>query len=398
MTDVTVCVPAFEGAPWIQEALRSIQAQTHTAFLVDVAVDPSPAGDADGTVAAVEPFLADPRFVLRRNATRLGWDGNLRAQLERVVTPYVVIVPQDDVLEPDYLEVLLGVLAERPEAGVAYVDLVYFGAFEGRKVLDLPARGDRDEQLLEWFLADGAMPWRSVTRTAVMRAAGGFPVDGFRGFLVECEYALSLLLEARAIRVPRPLFRKRLHPPEVMTASRRRIAEATPEEQRRAFERHRNRMLSLLRDARPRPPDVLRLAAEAHILRCWVYSGGALRALEPSDRQLVRRLLGEVDRLLPVVPAARRIRSILLEVLGWHELALGRETEALAHARAAVAEDDRNELAAHLRGTLLRTGSGWRSAWLSVAGATVARWRPRSPAPRARRAAGVRAGRPPRQG
>lgn len=352
MSAVTVCVPAFEGAAWISETLRSVAAQTYRDLVVEVAVDPSPSGEADGTAAAVEPFLADPRFRLHANPVRLGWDGNVRAQLERVTTPYAVVLPQDDMFEPDYVESLVAALAGRPDVGVAYADLTYVDRPDRRRVLDLPFPAGRDEQLLAWCLAGGgAVPWHGVTRTESLRAAGGFPTDGFRGFLVECEYTLALLLTARAVRVARPLYLKRIHPPEVRSASRLRV-ETSPAEQRAAFARHRERMRSLLREARPplpRATDIVQLAHEAQLLRYWVFSGGAQRVLDPADRRLAERLLGEVEAWRPRGPAAAgRVAAMLHEVLGWDALGLGREEEAGEHAHAASAADESYELLRHL--------------------------------------------------
>ncbi len=56
-TRVSVVMPAWNRAATIAAAIRSVLAQTHEAFELIVADD----GSTDGTYAAVEPFLADPR-------------------------------------------------------------------------------------------------------------------------------------------------------------------------------------------------------------------------------------------------------------------------------------------------------------------------------------------------
>lgn len=277
MTTVTVCVPAYRSGPVIAQALASLRGQSHAKIRVFIAVDP-PAAE---TLEFVEPFLADARFEVSVNPERLGWDGNVRSLLGRVATPAFAILPQDDLLHLRAVETLLERLQAFPAASVAYGDMHLFGAGAAiRKTVDLPAGGTRAEQMLAFFLAGAeAVPWRGVTRTEVVERSGGFPVDGFQGFAVECEWALRLLLHGPAIRVPRRLYFKRIWPAGVLTASRARVVGQSPEALRAAWERHREKMLSMVAEAMPEDAPQLWLveaAAEAAML-------GRLRSLAGLD-------------------------------------------------------------------------------------------------------------------
>jgi glycosyltransferase involved in cell wall biosynthesis len=79
---ITVCVPAYQSADVIGETLQSLAAQTYRNIRVLISLDPS----NDDTERICEPFLADSRFTLVRQPTRLGWPGNVNFLLDQVRT------------------------------------------------------------------------------------------------------------------------------------------------------------------------------------------------------------------------------------------------------------------------------------------------------------------------
>jgi glycosyltransferase involved in cell wall biosynthesis len=214
MPVVTVCIPAYKSERWLASGLASVQRQTFADLQVLVGVEPV---EPEPTVEICREFASDGRFHHYVNPTRLGWAGNIRALLERVDTPFFIILFHDDQLEPSYIETLLPPLLERPELSVCYADIQRFDGATGHKTLPLPDAG-LAEQLLDFFLARAdAVPIRGVTRSTVLDGAA-FPENEFDGVLVESEWTLHLLLRGRALRVPRPLYLKR-RPPEVRTVS-----------------------------------------------------------------------------------------------------------------------------------------------------------------------------------
>jgi len=230
--------------------------------------------------------------------------------------------------------------------------MLLFGPTVGsRKSVDLPADGNRYAQLLAFFLAGAeAVPWRGVTRTRVIAAIGGFPVDGYRGFAPESEWALELLLQGPALRVPRTLFFKQIHPRGTSTASTSRYLHLSREELYRAWRGHRSRMIDNVERTRPGvgiETDVVRLAAQAAMLRRHLYSLGPV--LPPEEALESSRMLEQAHVLSGDIPEARRIAAMLHLVLSHHELGSGRRDGGESHARSAAALDPRSaEARAHL--------------------------------------------------
>jgi hypothetical protein len=361
---ISVLIPAYRAGRFLEQTLCSALAQSYDDIRVHVHIDPS---DADGsgapedTLRAIEPFRSDPRLRVRRNPQRLGWDGNTRSLLHEVDTPCFAILPHDDLWDPDYLEVLHGELTSAADASVAYCDLLTFDCRDPfRRGVRLPRGGSLRAQLLA-FLLEGAeaMPWRGVTRSALLPRIGGFPVDEHQGFAVECEYALSLLLTGTAIHVPRTMYHKRLFPTGAGNASRQRH-QAAPDALRRAWNRHAARMEALLRDGLRRErvasdgSDPLLLAAlTAAMLRRYQHSVGPV--LEPAQQRTASR---ELDLLgASAEDDADAVRSRLHLVLSRHARAVGDEVESDRQAELATGFDPaHHEAQLHMAASLQGRG------------------------------------------
>jgi glycosyltransferase involved in cell wall biosynthesis len=347
---VTACVPAYRAGRFLARTLDSALRQTHRDVRVVVGVDPDDSdgtGDADDTLRALAPFRADPRVRVHRNPERLGWDGNVRALLRQVDTPWYAVLPHDDLWHPRFVELLLADLQDEPEASVAYADQRTFGAGEStRKGVALPAGGSRRAQWLAFMLHGAeALPWRGLTRTDRRDRIGDFPVDGHQGFAVECEYALALLLAGPARHRPDVLFYKHVHPRGVASASRERVVGVPRARLQAAWQEHSARMAALvergLRDCGARedadtvPDDLLRLALSAAMLRRFQQvlspelDAGALAHLQ-AGLDVAARLAG---------PGTDAVRSRLHTVLARHARARGDAAGAIESARAAVAAD-----------------------------------------------------------
>jgi glycine/D-amino acid oxidase-like deaminating enzyme len=308
-------VPAYRSGPNIRQTLRSLQRQTHREFLVRIAVEPP----AQETLDSIAPFLADSRFQVSLNPTRLGWDGNIRSLLSRVDTPAFLVLPHDDMLHSRAIEVLLRELEKTDEAAVAYGDMQVFGVCTPfRKLVDLPRNATREEQILAFFLAGAeAVPWRGVARSTVISHAGGFPVDGFKGFAVECEWALRLLLAGSAIRVPRRLYFKRIQAPNPHSASHERTVSQTPAQRAVAWERHRAQMLALAGQGVPRLSTcrpLVELAAELAMLQRRLNLANLPLTAELSAR--AQRLAAQADSMGPQAPSAVHLATSFRRLTG----------------------------------------------------------------------------------
>jgi len=97
METISVCVPVYNAAPFIEATLSSILSQDWPDLRVLVQDNAS----TDGTADIVRKIAArDPRVDLRVNAENLGYCRNIRAVVERAETDIVSVFHGDDVYLP----------------------------------------------------------------------------------------------------------------------------------------------------------------------------------------------------------------------------------------------------------------------------------------------------------
>ena len=104
----------IESPRFLAATLRSLTAQTFADFDVFL-VDDSP----DGRAADGARRLADPRLKVIDGARR-GWDAALARILSQADGEFLKIVAEGDLLRPNALEVLFGLMRHEPEAAVAF--------------------------------------------------------------------------------------------------------------------------------------------------------------------------------------------------------------------------------------------------------------------------------------
>lgn len=106
---VTVIVPGFDVAPWVEDALDSLRAQTLGAWVAILIDDAS----TDGTGRLFdEAAAADERFRVVHHESQTGLGAARNTGLDLVDTPFVAFLDADDRLTPRALELLVGTLAE----------------------------------------------------------------------------------------------------------------------------------------------------------------------------------------------------------------------------------------------------------------------------------------------
>ena len=112
---VSVCVPTYNGAAFIEETLRSIVNQSYQDFELLIVDD----GSTDNTLEIVQSF-SDPRIQLHRNPERLGIPGNWNRCLSLARGEYVCVFHQDDVMLPENLERKVQLLSADPTLGFVH--------------------------------------------------------------------------------------------------------------------------------------------------------------------------------------------------------------------------------------------------------------------------------------
>ena len=207
----TVCVgvPVWRGADFVAETLESVLRQRGVRLTVVVSVD----GLDEGSVAACRPFVADPRVTILEQPRRLGWVRNSSAVLAAAAerADYACLQPHDDVLDDDYLCVLLAAAEANPGAAVVYSDIQSFGTYDAvirqRTVAGSPF--ERQMALLRHHYV--AVPYRGLMRSATLRSI--LPINGnaYDDFAADTVWMARQALVGDLVRVPQVLYRKRYH-------------------------------------------------------------------------------------------------------------------------------------------------------------------------------------------
>lgn len=204
---VSVLIPVFNGADYIEQAVFSVLKQTLADFELIIVDD----GSTDTTPAILESVArADPRIVIaRRPHAGLGHSLNHGLALARA--PYVAILDADDLMLPERLEVQAAHLDANP--GLTAVGSQWFTIdSEGRLTgLDRHPTDPETVAVLMYAYFACHQPTLMVRRDALI-AHGGYPTSRSYGGL---DYELfSGLIAAghRITNLPRVLSCWRLNP------------------------------------------------------------------------------------------------------------------------------------------------------------------------------------------
>ncbi|MFN0120048.1 MAG: glycosyltransferase family 2 protein [Blastocatellia bacterium] len=129
---VSVIVPAYNVAPYIGEALASVEAQTYRDFETIVVNDGSP----DDTEKALAPYMK--RIVYVRQENR-GLSGARNTGMRLARGRYFALLDADDMWMPDYLERMVEVIEGTDSPDIVYPNAELFGMkkWEGRLYQDI---------------------------------------------------------------------------------------------------------------------------------------------------------------------------------------------------------------------------------------------------------------------
>ena len=112
---ISICIPTYNGAKYLQEALNSVKAQTYQDFEVVISDDAS----KDSTLEIVEAFKAQVSFpvnVFHHNPKGIG--ANWNNCITHAKGKYIKFLFQDDVLQPNCLQKLIDVIENNDTIGL----------------------------------------------------------------------------------------------------------------------------------------------------------------------------------------------------------------------------------------------------------------------------------------
>jgi hypothetical protein len=208
---VTICVPVYNGESVVADALSSIARQRYRDLTALISDDAS----EDRSAEICRRFSHDSRFRLSRQPTRRGWVENCNWLLARAGGDFVCIVPQDDVLDPGYIEALLDCLAGAPACTLAFSDIRAFGSVD-RVLSRASIFGDPFERVYRFMTGhhDGTA-FRGLVRRQALDVAGGLRGNRADDFAADLGWLARLARTGDLRRVDEVLYHKRMDPESV---------------------------------------------------------------------------------------------------------------------------------------------------------------------------------------
>jgi len=112
---VTVAIPTFNRSSYLRETIASVLSQSFSDFRLVVGDNASD----DDTPEVVASF-ADARIDYIRARRNIGMIPNFNRLIQHADTPLLVLLPDDDLLYPDYLRSVIDVLGLHPSVGAVH--------------------------------------------------------------------------------------------------------------------------------------------------------------------------------------------------------------------------------------------------------------------------------------
>lgn len=205
---VTVLMPTYNVASYVEEAIGSVLRQTYHDFELLVIDDCS----TDDTVSVVRS-IDDPRIHIVQNEKNVGLAKNLNRGLSHITTEYVARMDGDDIAEPFWLEREVTILDSHPEIGICSGGFERFGTV--KSLVRFPERHE-DSMANMLFECSVIVPTfrMSLYRDHGLRySTEAFPAEDYR-FWAEC------LRVTKIYNIQETLFHYRMHPTQICTARR----------------------------------------------------------------------------------------------------------------------------------------------------------------------------------
>jgi len=194
--DVTVVISCFNYGAYLDETLRSLEAQENGSPRVVVVDD----GSSDSATLEILDRLHDRAVVIRQE--NQGAAAARNRGLTAVDTPFALVLDADDLLVSNAIAVLKDALAERPAAGYAYGHIEFFGGQEG--VMRMPPF-DAWRLLFRHIIGPTAL-----MRSEMIEAIGGY--DPGYAHYEDWEIWLHALAKGwEGVQVSQPILRYRKH-------------------------------------------------------------------------------------------------------------------------------------------------------------------------------------------
>lgn len=208
MAKVTVLMPTYNVAPWVEEAIRSVLRQTYRDFELLVVDDAS----TDNTLDVVRT-IDDPRIRIASFPDNVGLSENLNRGLDLIDTEYFARMDGDDIALPHWLQSEIDYLDAHPEVGVCGGGGQRFGT--SQSLIRFPEQHDdiAANMLFECTIIVPTVRMSVVKQHGLRYRKDAFPAEDYR-FWADC------LRVTQLHNIPDTLFRYRMHPTQICTSRR----------------------------------------------------------------------------------------------------------------------------------------------------------------------------------
>lgn len=209
---VSVCMPVFNGATFLREAVTSVLAQTYRDFELCVFDNAS----TDSTWEILESFR-DPRIRSVRNPENIGAERNWNLALEAANGTYLKMLHHDDLLEPTCLAEQVMALERHPGAVLAFSSRTIIGTNSQRIMTRIPPWPQGEvpaQEIVQGCLRAGTNLVGEccgvLVRSHAARATGGF--NGRIPYVIDLDYWVRLLKHGSGYCLKAPLASYRISP------------------------------------------------------------------------------------------------------------------------------------------------------------------------------------------
>lgn len=138
---VSVVIPCYNATVYIPDTLNSLRAQTFRDFEIILVNDGCP--DTENLERALEPFRNEIHYLKSGRWASISESRNTGILASNA--RYIALLDSDDVWEPDYLQVLVGILERDPSIALIFPDARYFGEspWAGKRFMEMnPPEGE----------------------------------------------------------------------------------------------------------------------------------------------------------------------------------------------------------------------------------------------------------------
>ncbi len=209
---VTVAIPTFNrAASFLPGCLAAARAQTYPNLEILVSDNAS----TDGTEAVVRGLAGDQRIRYVRQAVNMGSPRNMNFCIQECRGDYVVVLPDDDGIDPDFVECCMREVAATPGVGLIRTGCRVIDK-DSKVVREVPnrARNGAFSTFLEDWIAGVVAPYQCSTlfRADALKQVGLHS----RHYLfddVVAHFKVAATHGARNVFEPKASFR--LHPGEL---------------------------------------------------------------------------------------------------------------------------------------------------------------------------------------